>query len=237
MSGTSAFFWHSCSAESDTNDPVSTSSHIKVCDFETLIRGQDKKLSTKEPRLANKFSLLSFFNESIGTWVFAHLDTSEVSVLSRADFLSPCCCTQKQGREKTAPNQNKCLMTGVRTLIRCKFFQWPERLFFAFNLFSLETTIEPCFEFLPRLVFLCLAIFLWTDLQSFCREPEWTRLDKAEGKHSWICGRMMGTLEKQTKFYAQRPKLQMLPKVRVKIFWWDGFTVCTKTKSIVWTRR
>ena len=65
MSGIAAFLQRSCWAQSNRQTPVSTPSKIKVCEFESLIRGQDKILSTKESALENNLFLLSFLSESI----------------------------------------------------------------------------------------------------------------------------------------------------------------------------
>ena len=59
MSGTSAFSGRSCGAKSDSKTPVSTPSDIKICEFESLKRGQDKALPYKESALANNFFCLS----------------------------------------------------------------------------------------------------------------------------------------------------------------------------------
>ena len=65
MSGKSAFFRRKCRVKSEINTPVSTPSKIIVCEFESLIRGQDKILSTKESALQNNFLFTSFLSESI----------------------------------------------------------------------------------------------------------------------------------------------------------------------------
>ena len=65
MSGKSAFLRRSYAEISDRKIPVSTPSKIKVCDFESLIRGQDKILSAKESSLENNFLFISFLSESI----------------------------------------------------------------------------------------------------------------------------------------------------------------------------
>ena len=49
---------------SKVRQAISTPS-IKVCEFESLIRGQDKILSTIESALENNFLLISFLSESI----------------------------------------------------------------------------------------------------------------------------------------------------------------------------
>ena len=65
ISGTSAVLGCSCWAKSDKKIPVSTPSKIEVWEFESLIRGQDKILYTKESALANYFLPSSFLSESI----------------------------------------------------------------------------------------------------------------------------------------------------------------------------
>ena len=61
----SAFLRWCCWTRSDSNTPVSRISNIKVCEFESLIRGQDKILLTKESALAKSFLLKSLVSESI----------------------------------------------------------------------------------------------------------------------------------------------------------------------------
>ena len=60
MSGTSASLRRSCGAKSDRKIPVSTPSKIKNCEFESLIRGKDKNLSTEESALQNNHLFISF---------------------------------------------------------------------------------------------------------------------------------------------------------------------------------
>ena len=55
MSETSAFLRRSCRANFDSKNPVSSTTKSKVRQFERLIRGQDKYLSTKEYALERKF--------------------------------------------------------------------------------------------------------------------------------------------------------------------------------------
>ena len=65
MSGTSAFFRRKCRVKSEINTPVSTPSKIIVCEFENLMREQDKILSIRVSALPNSFLLMSLFRESI----------------------------------------------------------------------------------------------------------------------------------------------------------------------------
>ena len=65
MSGTSAFFRRKCRIKSEINTPVSTPSKIIVCEFESLMREQDKILSIRESALPKCFLLMSLFRESI----------------------------------------------------------------------------------------------------------------------------------------------------------------------------
>ena len=65
MSGTSAFFRRKCRVTSENNTPVSTPSKNIVCDFESLMREQDKILSIRESALPKSFLLRSLFRESI----------------------------------------------------------------------------------------------------------------------------------------------------------------------------
>ena len=66
MSGTSAFFRRKCRVKSEIKTPVSTPSKIIVCEFESLMRDQDKILSIRESASPNRFLLMSLFIESIG---------------------------------------------------------------------------------------------------------------------------------------------------------------------------
>ena len=65
MSGMSAFFRRKCRVKPDLNTPVSTPSKTIVCEFESLMREQDKILSIRLSALPNSFLLMSFFEESI----------------------------------------------------------------------------------------------------------------------------------------------------------------------------
>ena len=74
-SGTSVFVQRSCWANFDCNVAASTHSN-EICEFESLIRRQDKNLPTKESALANSFLFDSFLSETIwyveicSTWYF-----------------------------------------------------------------------------------------------------------------------------------------------------------------------
>ena len=63
MSGTSAFFRRKCRVKSEINTPVSTPSKIIVCEFESLMREQDKIYSIRGSALPNNFLLR--FRDSI----------------------------------------------------------------------------------------------------------------------------------------------------------------------------
>ena len=63
MSGTSAFCRRKCRVKSEIKTPVSTLSKVIVCEFESLMREQDKILSIRVSALANSFLLR--FRESI----------------------------------------------------------------------------------------------------------------------------------------------------------------------------
>ena len=58
------FFQRKCRVKSEIKTPVSTPSKIIVCEFESLMREQDKILSIRESALPNSFLLMSFFRES-----------------------------------------------------------------------------------------------------------------------------------------------------------------------------
>ena len=47
-----------------------------------------------------------------------------------------------------------------------------EGLFFATNLYALETLVKPRFQILPRDIFLCFASFFWGDLLCIRKETE-----------------------------------------------------------------
>ena len=65
MSGTSAVLQRSSWAKFYSKTPVSTPSKIKVCEFESLIRGQYKTFSAKESALETKPSFFFFLSESV----------------------------------------------------------------------------------------------------------------------------------------------------------------------------
>ena len=82
MSGTSAFFRRKCRVKSEINTPVSTPSKILVCEFESLMREQDKILSIRVSALPNSFLLMSLSLENqFGTWELVQLYTLEVPSL------------------------------------------------------------------------------------------------------------------------------------------------------------
>ena len=107
MSGASAFLRRRCTAKFGS---------IEVCEFEGLKRGQAKILSTRESALANRFNFL-FKRVSL---VLGTLFSRILRKLQVCNCLSCYCCSQKQGREQTAPCQGKWFMTGG--LMRCKPF-------------------------------------------------------------------------------------------------------------------
>ena len=128
----------------EKKNPVSTPSKFKVCEFESLIRGQDNNLSTKVSALANIFLFISFLSESISYVGFCKSWYLGISCFVDDWVVSKSFCTQKQDRVQTAPFQDKFLMTGgVITFMSCYFFF--ECLFFASNSFVLETeTLRFC---------------------------------------------------------------------------------------------
>ena len=65
MCGTSEFLRQSCWGKSGSKTLVSTPSNFKVCELESLIRGQEKNLSIKESALLNRFLFFSFLSKSI----------------------------------------------------------------------------------------------------------------------------------------------------------------------------
>ena len=70
-----------------------------------------KFLPTRRSALANSFLYISFLGKKMGTWHFVQLDTKKTlldSCLSFQTFV----VVRKNRAEKTAPNQNKWLLTG-----------------------------------------------------------------------------------------------------------------------------
>ena len=106
MSGTSAFFRRKCRVKSENKTPVSTLSKIYVCEFESLMREQDKILSISVSALPNSFLLMSLCRESIWYVGVVKLFTLEVPALQQT-AQSHSCYTQKLGQEQTAPYQDK----------------------------------------------------------------------------------------------------------------------------------
>ena len=81
MSGMSAFFRRKCRVKSEIKTPVSTPSKIIVCEFESLMREQDRILSIRESALRNSFLLMSLFMESFWYVGVVQLYTLEVPAL------------------------------------------------------------------------------------------------------------------------------------------------------------
>ena len=65
MSGTPVFSGSSSEAEFVNEIPVSAPTTNETCEFESLIPGQDKTLSTEETALTSSVLLVSFISESI----------------------------------------------------------------------------------------------------------------------------------------------------------------------------
>ena len=80
MSGTSAFLRRSCWAKSSRKIPVSTTFKIEVCEFESLIRGQDKFLSTKVSASENTFLIISL---SEAVWYVGFCEATSQSTIDR----------------------------------------------------------------------------------------------------------------------------------------------------------
>ena len=125
MSGTSALLRPSCSTKSDIKTPVSAPSNIKVCKFQSLKRGQDKSLSSKDLLWQTLFLFVSFLGESIwyvgfrSTWYFG--SSRYVTAWVFKFFLL--LYTEAGTRKKTAPFQDKWLMTeGLVTFMSCNTF-------------------------------------------------------------------------------------------------------------------
>ena len=122
MSGTSAFLRRSCWAKSNRNIPVSSPSKTKVCEFESLMRGQDRILSSKVSALENNFLFISFLSELIRYvgfcegWYFG-------SSCFVTDWVMKICCRQKQEQGQTAAHLEKLLLTrGKITLQSFRLF-------------------------------------------------------------------------------------------------------------------
>ena len=106
MSGTSAFFRRKCRIKSEINTPVSTPSKINVCEFESLMREEDKILSVRVSALPNSFLLMSLFRESI--W---YVGGSSALYFGNSCFVTVCVVTlllyTEAGTEQMAPYQDK----------------------------------------------------------------------------------------------------------------------------------
>ena len=86
--------------KSEINTPVSTPSKIIVCEFESLMREQDKILSISES--VHSFLLISLFRESI--W---YVGGCSVLYFGSSCFVANSCYTQNMGQEQTVPYQIK----------------------------------------------------------------------------------------------------------------------------------
>ena len=135
MPGTSAFLRRSCGAKCNRRIPVFTPSRTKVCVFESLIRGRDKILLTRESALENNFSFISFLNESTWFvrfcwgWYFG-------SSCFVTDLVIKLLLYTETGMLQTAPYQDKWSMTGtVKSLMSFRLFRTPECLFFVSKLY------------------------------------------------------------------------------------------------------
>ena len=88
MSGTSTILRRKCRVKSENNTPVSTPSKIIVCEFEIMMREQDKILSIRVSALQNCFLLMSFFRESI-----QHVGGSSSFYFGTSCFVTACVVT------------------------------------------------------------------------------------------------------------------------------------------------
>ena len=170
MSGTSPFLRRISWANSDRKIPICTPSKIKVCEFERLIREQDKILSTKESALENNFLFISFLTESIwyvgfregwcfGSSCFVADWLIKLLVYTEAGTRTNCCISRQMVNDSRSNN-----------FIECKPLSDARSLFFASKLYVSQTIVELRFEILPRDVFLCFAGFIWADLLCILKE-------------------------------------------------------------------
>ena len=83
MSGTSTFFRRKCRLKSEINTSVSTPSKIIIREFESLMREQDKILSTRESALPKSFlsACQKCLENQCGTWEVVQLYSLEVPAL------------------------------------------------------------------------------------------------------------------------------------------------------------
>ena len=79
MPGTSVFFRRKCRVKSEIDTPVSTPSKIIVCEFESLMREQDKILSIRG--LLCQTDSCQGLETQFGTWEVVQLYTLEVPAL------------------------------------------------------------------------------------------------------------------------------------------------------------
>ena len=181
-------------AKSDRKIPVSTPSKIKLCEFESLIRGQDKTLSTKVSAFENNFLFIPFLSQSIWYVRFCEGWYYENSCFV-IDWVIKLCCTQKQERGQSGPYQDKWLMTGgLITLMSCNPLLDARMSLHCFQVVRFKDNSRTSLEISPRDAFLCFAGFLWADLICIRKEIGWNLLGKTEGKDFCNCGKTIGTL-------------------------------------------
>ena len=114
MSGTSAFLRRICWAMSDCKTSISTPFNFQVCEFESLIRGQEKFLLTEE--LVNSFLFISFLSESIyrvGFCSTSYIGSSRFATAGVFKYLFLLYTEAAEAGTRTiAPYQDEWLMTG-----------------------------------------------------------------------------------------------------------------------------
>ena len=120
MSGTSAFFRRKCAVKFEINTPVSTPSKLIVCEFEGLMREQDKILFFSVSALPNSFLLR--FREPI-----CYVGGCSAFYFGSSCFVTDCAVTlllytEAGTRTKCSISRQILLTGGETTAISCNLF-------------------------------------------------------------------------------------------------------------------
>ena len=227
MTETSAFLRRSCWAKSNRKFPVSKPSKIKVCEFESFIRGQDKNLSTKESALEKEFLFISFLSESIwyvgfcGGWYFWRSCFVTDWVIEHLLYT-------EAGTRQTVPYQDKWIMKkGEITLMSCKSLSdaGMSPLCFQVERFRDNTRTSPW-----NFATWCIFMLCRFPLSRFIMHSQKNRINsfgqdlRRRLLHLWENDGNTWRVERFYVFTVEN--FRLFQPVRDIIFWVNGSSVC-----------
>ena len=231
MSGTSPFLRRSCWAKSDNKTLVSTPPNIEVCDFESVMRGQDKVLSTKESALANSFCF-SCFSDSIWCIGFysAQYFASSCFVTAGVFKFSLLLNTDAGTRTNCSVSSQNVNDKRVIALMSCMTFSRSRKSLFCFKVIRFPDNIRTSLWNLATWCLFMVCSFLLRRfiihsqrnlINSFQRN--WRKRLLLSWENDWNTWRV----ERFCVFIVQ--EVWLFQFSRVKTLWGNGSFVCTIT--------